>query len=302
MIVKWLLNRTSWNNRKHQNSSLFGYALHGELTLDESGSAAAIETGAGMLMGAFGARGTLLAAAPGGGFELAAAADGLVLRMRSDEVDGLVATTAEVERLRLTLTGSYRNLPLLGGVLTPALEVGGRYDGGDAETGAGLLVGGSLRYAVPAWGLTVAGSGQGLLLHETGGFAEWGAGGSLQFSPWPDGRGPSLRVARSWGATATSARGLWALPDASRLPAGDHFDPGGGQLDAEFSYGLAALAGAATVTPYAGLTMADGTRAWSLGARLRHDPSLSLTVAGTRREHTGAEPEHTLELRASLRH
>ena len=281
---------------------LFGYAVHGELTLDGK-ETEPIDTGAGMLMGAFGARGTLLAAAPGGGFELAAEADGLVLRMRSEEADGLAATTAEVERLRLTLTGSYRNLPLLGGVLTPALEVGGRYDGGDAETGAGLLVGGSLRYAVPAWGLTVAGSGQGLLLHETGGFAEWGAGGSLQFSPWPDGRGPSLRVARSWGATATSARGLWALPDASRLPAGDHFDPGGGQLDAEFSYGLAALAGAATVTPYAGLTMADGTRAWSLGARLRHEPSLSLSLEGTRREPAAAaEPEHTLELRAALRH
>ena len=37
-----------------------------------------------------------------------------------------------------------------GGMLTPRIEVGGRYDGGDAETGAGLVVGGSLGYAVPA--------------------------------------------------------------------------------------------------------------------------------------------------------
>ena len=39
-----------------------------------------------------------------------------------------------------------------GGMLTPRIEVGGRYDGGDAETGAGLVVGGSLGYAVPGLG------------------------------------------------------------------------------------------------------------------------------------------------------
>ena len=162
------------------------------------------------------------------------------------------------------------------------------------------MVGGSLSYAVPAWGLTLAGSGQGLLLHETGGFGEWGAAGSLL---GPAGRGPSVRVARSWGATAISARSLWSLPDASRLTAGDDFDPAGGHLDGELSYGLDALAGAATVSPYAGLTVADGARAWRVGACFRRDASLSLSLAGTRRENAGAaEPGHTLELRASLRH
>ena len=118
-----------------------------------------------------------------------------MLRMRSEEVPDLLATTAEVERLRLTLQGSYRNLPLLGGQFTPALEVGGRYDGGDAERGAGLSVGGSLSYAVPTWGLTLEGSGQGLLLHETDGFSEWGAGGSLRFSPGPAGERTERRGA-----------------------------------------------------------------------------------------------------------
>ena len=246
---------------------LFGYALRGELTLDER-DAAAIDTGAGMLMGGFGARGTLLAAAPGGGFELTAEADGLLLRMRSEEVPGsMVATTAEVERLRLTLAGSYRGLPLLGGELTPALEVGGRYDGGDAETGAGLVVGGSLSYALPAWGLTLTGSGRGLLLHQTGGFSEWGAGGSPQWSPGSADLGPSLRVAQAWGGTSTSAQSLWSLPDASGMAAGGAFDPSG-QLDAELSYGVAACDGAAIVTPYAGVTMAEsGARTARLGTR-----------------------------------
>ena len=154
---------------------LLGYALHGELRLDAR-KTDPVTTGAGMLMGAFGARGRLLAAPAAGGLEMTATADGLVLRMRSEKADRLVATTAEVERLRLTLQGSYR-VAVGGGVLTPALEVGGRYDGGDAETGAGLVVGGGLGYALPAWGLTLSARGQGLLLHESGGrLAGVGAG------------------------------------------------------------------------------------------------------------------------------
>ena len=283
---------------------LFGYALRGDLELDESGSAEAIETGAGMLMGAFGARGTLLAAAPGGGFELAAEADGLVLRMRSEKADGLVATTAQVERLRLTLQGSYRGLPLLGGVLTPALEVGGRYDGGDAETGAGLVVGGSLRYAVPAWGLTLAGSGQGLLLHETGGFSEWGAGGSLRLDPGTPDRGVALSVAPSWGTTATTAATLWSLPDAARLAAQGPAQPQpGARLDAELSYGLDAPGANGALTPYAAVALADGgARTARLGSRLSLDSGLTLSLEATRSEHAVNAPQHTFALSGALRY
>ena len=281
---------------------LFGYALRGDLTLDEQGVADAIETDVGMLMGAFGARGTLLAAAPGGGFELAAEADGLVLQMRSEAAPDLVATTADVERLRLTLQSSYRNLPLLGGQLTPSLEVGGRYDGGAAETGAGLVVGGSLSYALPAWGLTLTGSGQGLLLHEAAGFSEWGAGGSLRFSPGSAGLGPSLRVSQSWGGTSTSAQSLWSLPDASRLTANDAFDASG-HFDAEFSYGLAALDADAMLTPYAGLRLADGgARTARLGTRLTLQPAFSLSLEGARTESAAgtAAPDESLTLRGSV--
>ena len=282
---------------------VFGYALHGELTLDEK-EIDPIDTGAGMLMGAFGARGTLLAAAPGGGFELAAKADGLVLRMRSEAVPGLVATTAEVERLRLTLQGSYRGLPVLGGVLTPALEVGGRYDGGDAETGAGLVVGGSLGYALPAWGLTLAGSGQGLLLHETGGFSEWSAGGSLRLDPGTPDRGVALRVAPSWGTTATTAATLWSLPDAARLAAQGPAQPQpGARLDAELSYGLDAPGANGALTPYAAVALADGgARTARLGSRLSLDSGLTLSLEATRSEHAVNAPQHTFALSGALRY
>ena len=69
-------------------------------------------------MGAFGARGTLLAAAPGGGFELTSKADGLLVRIRSEAAGDLVATAAEVTRSRLLLQAAYRNVALPGSVLT----------------------------------------------------------------------------------------------------------------------------------------------------------------------------------------
>ena len=279
---------------------LFGYGLLGDLSLDVAGASTATETGVGMLMGAFGAHGTLLAAAPTGGFELAAKADGLLLRMRSQAAPGLQAAAADVTRWRLLLRGAYRGVPLFGGVLTPALEVGARYDGGAAETGAGLVVGGSLSYALPAWGLTLAAHGQGLLVHETGGFREWGAGGALRFDPGAPGRGLALRVAPSWGRTTTGVARLWSLPDAARLVAHPPLQPGAG-LDAELSYGMDAPGGHGVVTPYAGIAQSEqGARTWRAGGRLDGGQSFSLSLEGTRRERAAAAPEHGLALTGTL--
>ena len=274
---------------------LLGYALAGELRLEHD-RGASVETDVGMVMGAFGARGTLLAAPAGGGLELSASSDGLVLRMRSTAVPGMAAGTAEVERLRLLLHASYRALPLGGGVLIPEVEVGGRYDGGDAESGAGLVVGGSVGYTLPAWGLTLAGYGQGLLVHEQDGFREWGAGGTLLLDPDPPGRGLALQVAPAWGTASSGAAGLWSLPHLALLAATGPIDATG-SVDAELSYGLEAGA-AGTLTPYLGVAVAPGgDRSWRLGARLRLDPGVTLSLEGTHREHA----DHTLVLSGSLR-
>ena len=274
---------------------LLGYALAGELRLEHD-RGASVETDVGMVMGAFGARGTLLAAPAGGGLELSASSDGLVLRMRSAAVPGMAAGTAEVERLRLLLHASYRGLPLGGGVLIPELEVGGRYDGGDAESGAGLVVGGSVGYTLPGWGLTLAGYGQGVLVHEQDGFREWGAGGALLLDPDPPGRGLALQVAPAWGTASSGAAGLWSLPHLVLLAATGPIDATG-SVDAELSYGLETGA-AGTLTPYLGVAVAPGgDRSWRLGARLRLDPGVTLSLEGTHREHA----DHTLVLSGTLR-
>ena len=118
-----------------------------------------------MQMAAAGARGVLLSAADHDGFELAARGDARLVRMSSDAATGadgagkLAATEAQTSRVRFTLEGSQR-IDLAGGqTLTPSLEVGLRQDGGDAETGTGVELGGGVSYADPALGLDRDGEG-----------------------------------------------------------------------------------------------------------------------------------------------
>ena len=103
-------------------------------------------------------------------------------------------------RLRLTLEGS-RSFDTGGGRLTPTVEVGVRQDGGDAETGTGVEVGGAIRYAGD--GVTVEGSVRALVAHEESGYEEWGASGSIRINPGDSGRGLSLSCLKRGSRSST---------------------------------------------------------------------------------------------------
>ena len=278
---------------------VLGYGLFGELELAYEDHAV-ITTDLGMLMAAVGLDATLLTAVESGGLELTAKADGLLVRTRSAAAPGLAESAAEVSRWRLLLEASHRGLAVLGGVLAPTVEVGGRYDGGAAETGFGLLVGGGLSYTVPAWGLTLAARGNGLLLHESGGFSEWGAGGSLRFDPGAPGRGLALRVEPSWGSAGYDARHLWSLSDTARLQAGGAPEAAA-RVDAELSYGLDGPGGHGVATPYAGISQSiTGDRTWRVGARYHLASAFDLSLAATRSERGALAPEYTVGLSGAI--
>ena len=279
---------------------MLGYGLAGELELAYR-DRAPIRTDVGMLMGAVGLDAALLTAAHTGGLQLTTRVDGLFVRMNSAAAPGLAATEAQVSRGRLLLEASHPGVALLGGLLSPALHVGGRYDGGDAEQGAGLLIGGSLAYAVPAWGLTLTAGGHGLLAHQSAGFREWGAGGSLAFDPGAPGRGLALHVAPSWGAAGTDAAALWSLPDAAPLAAHVPAPPRpAARLDAELSYGLPVPDHGATAAPYAGLSQTEhGNRTWRLGARY-HGAAATFSVQGLRTDHPATGATYALEMQCRV--
>ena len=173
---------------------MLGYGS-GDLTLEADGSGR-WSTDTAMRMAAAGTRGVLMPATEAGDLELAMRADTMLVRTRSDAVTGdagnLAASEADTNRLRLILEGSRRFAVGGGSTLEPSLEVGLRHDGGDAETGTGIEIGGGLRFADPDLGLTVDANARGLVAHEDGDYAEWGASGSVRIDPGASGRGLSL--------------------------------------------------------------------------------------------------------------
>ena len=185
----------------------------GALTLTP-GEGAALTSGLSMAMAAAGTRGALVAGGASG-FELAFKADALWVGTSIDGVEGpggnLAATAAAVTRFRTGLEAA-RGYTLAGRLsLRPSVEVGLRHDGGDAETGAGLDVGGGLVVSDTSTGLAIDVRVRMLVMHQADGFSERGMALSLSYNPTPSTPlGLTARVAPSWGGQATSgAEAMW---------------------------------------------------------------------------------------------
>ncbi len=253
-------------------------------------------------MAAAGLRGDLLAPpADGSGPALAVTSDALWTRSSSEKTRDLAASDSDATRLRLGLEGSYRMALEGGGHLTPKLEVGARHDGGDAETGFGVELGGGIAWTDPKLGLSLDVSGRTLIAHGNDDLRDRGYAASLAFDPDPaTGRGPSLSLRQEFGGQARG--GLDALFQPATLE-----DRTGGEATSrwamEAAYGFPAFGGRWTGSPHVGLGLAAAARDYSVGWRLAPEtnaPDLSFGVKASRRETDTDAPEHTVgfEVRA----
>jgi len=243
-------------------------------------------------MSAVGTRGELIGSRATGGFALAFKADAMWVGAASDLLVGaagrLNASEAGVTRVRTALEGS-RGFTLGGRLsLTPSLEVGLRRDGGDAETGAGMDVGGGLAFSDTITGLSLDVRVRTLVVHQAEGFSERGMSLSFGWDPTPSTpMGLTARVAPSWGGQAMGgAQALWGNQMAYGM--GSHQMYGSGdRLDAEVGYGLpvgARLVG----TPKVGLTTSQSGRdyrfGYGLGVLERGRVNFELAAEAQRRE------------------
>ena len=283
-----------------------GYGA-GSLTLKQE-DVAATETDMDLMMAAVGLRGVAMKAPESGGPELAVKSDAMVVRTTSDAVQGLEATTAEVTRLRLGLEGSWRVVAGGGGEFVPRLEIGVRHDGGDAETGFGVDIGGGLAWSDRASGIGAEVSGRALLTHASGGFREHGFAGSLTWDPTPDlERGLKLTLRQSVGAEANEGvDALLSRGTMAGLAANDNGD-GRRRREVKFGYGFGMFEGRFTATPEIGLGLSEAGRDYSLGWRLTRAGSgagsLDLSVEARRRESANDDvpPEHGIGFAATAR-
>ena len=284
---------------------LLGYGT-GDMTMTQAARGERAETVTRtdlmLRLGAAGARGVLLEAGEDGGIDLALRGDAFLVQMESEAAANTVETKADASRLRLVLEAGRSFALGEGAVLAPALELGLRHDGGDAETGTGVEVGGRIRYTDTGSGLTVEANARTLVAHEDSGYREWGAGGSVRLDPGASGRGLSLALAPVWGTPSSGVDRLWSARDAAGLAPGGEFEAES-RLEGEIGYGFGAFGGRGVVTPYAGLSLAGSGRAWRLGARWNVAPDVTFGLEGTRSEPANDDeaPRHGLMLRGVLR-
>ncbi len=281
---------------------------------DEDG--ATIRTDLDLRMAAAGLRGSLLDGTEDG-LTLAAKTDALIVQTASDAgrgTDGgnLAAARATVTRLRLGLEGS-QPIPLEGGAsLTPSVEIGVRHDGGDAETGFGINLGGGFAWSDPESGLVAELRGHALLTHETEGFRERGVSASLTWDPKPSSAlGPTATLTQTVGDPASGgADALLAQGALTGLAAqsGSELDGEGDlqhrRLEARFGYGFPAWGGRFASVPEVGLGLSDTGREYILGWRLASDGpgALQLSTEARRIESKGSGPvEHRIGARLSAR-
>ena len=189
----------------------------------------------------------------GGGLSLALKGDGFFTGITSG--DGLPATEAHAWRARLLLEGGLEWRPG-DSRLSATIALGGRFDGGDAENGAGAEGAAALSYLHAGTGLGLGGRGRLLVLHEDQGLHDWGASAILSWAPPGPGSGLALSLAPQWGEAASGVPSLWRAPAALLAE-------GSGSVAAEraawlpdtvefkVSYALEFPEGAGRLTPFA---------------------------------------------------
>ena len=257
-------------------------------------------------MAAAGLRGDVIAPpAEGSGPALAVTSDALWARTSSDRTHELATSDSDVTRLRLGLEGSWKAALADGGHVTPKLEIGARHDGGDAETGFGVELGGGLAWIDPRLGLALDLSGRTLIAHGSDDLEDRGFAASLAFDPDPASeRGLSLALRQEMGGQAKG--GLDALfradPLADRTGSGET----AARWTAEAAWGFPAFSGRFTGSPHVELGLATAARDYSVGWRLTPEananaPDLSFGVRATRRESDTVMPEHTVGFEINAR-
>ncbi|MYE24683.1 MAG: hypothetical protein F4Y01_12205 [Gammaproteobacteria bacterium] len=169
------------------------------------------------------------------GAGIALKGDAGLLRLETDGgAAPLTGLAVDVSRLRVGLEAAWQAR----GALVPFAEIGGRLDGGDGETGAGLEVAGGVRIDNAVSGLGLEAKGRVLALHSAEERRERGVSVTASYAPGTAGRGVSFRVSPRWGHSADATDRLWSDARAAR-----HSGAGGRHTDAYADWGMDAVLG-----------------------------------------------------------
>ena len=232
--------------------------------------------------GAMGMRGTL---ASGGAVGLSYHGDILV-------TDAEIADhniTAEVYRVRAGIEVTAQ----ITGEIRPYMEANVRQDGGSAETGTGLELGGGVRFSNPAWRLRGEVRTQGLVMHTADGFTEWGISGSLQMGSSSEGL--MMRLRPSWGrGHGMSMYNQQTILDAAPTGVNAH------RTELELGYGIPWKGGSAR--SIMGVTQRSRGIMYRMGGELRPWEQFSFSIFGLAHGHEAALGNIGVNINGRLRY
>ena len=292
----------------NQRLSLWGIAGYGTGAMElrsregRSLSAGSTDFSIAMAMGAAGARAELIPARENGEPGLHMNADALFVRAYTERVPGPGTAEADMTRLRLALEGAFEFVSENDAWFSPFLEAGLRHDGGDAETGFGIEVGGGARYGHPGLNLMADLNARVLVAHETEGLSEWGLSASLRYDQDPSSdRGASLTVTPSWGeAGANGVATLWETGATGHL-AYDRNRPVARAVDTEVAFGVPILDGRATGASLGGLSVSATANEYHVGYRLTFGMAADIALKAALLDQSDGRPsEYRLLLRGTL--
>ena len=245
---------------------IFG-AGSGSLDLTRSHAEGKETSDLGLLLGAAGVRRELGSV---GAADLALRGDVGMVRLSTDGASGVMLADrlANVQRYRVGVEVSTTQA-VGGGQMTPFVELGGLYDGGSGQTGAGMEVAGGLQFLHAGSGFGLEARARMLALHAASGYSERGVLLTASLTPGGrDGRGLSLSVAPGYGAPAQGGGMMWRDQVFGGAPAGllsNH----SATLDSRVGYGLQLGRSASTLlTPYSEYGFAEAQRRLRFGVRL----------------------------------
>ena len=269
--------------------ALGGYGW-GEAENTLPGVGGAVETSdLTMVMGATGARQPMTEF---GGVQLAVVGSAGYLSLATEDGDSVLADLdVAVNRARLAVEAARAY-----GGLAPYVQLGGRYDGGAGQTGAGFEMVAGVRYTSER--LEFEARGRWLATHAADGYEEYGGLARLAVKPRADGTGWRMAVAPRWGAAEDAGLlgGGAALLDGGAMPGAGL---SGVQapvnrvpvLESDLGYGFAVFEGQGVLTPYGRFALTgEQTRQYRLGVRMGMAQWLNLSLEGSRREATGPQP------------
>ncbi len=258
------------------------------------------QTDIAMMMAAVGMRNAL---AKAGNIDLSLKSDAFVVSINSDERENLPVAQADVQRVRFALQGE-SNHQSETALLISRLELGGRWDGGKAETGMGAEIGGGLGYVHTPSGWGIEARGHYLLTHQQADFGDWSASIRLRFDPGIRDRGLQLAISPVWGNPVSRTNALWDhahLLDTAHIVQSPVRGMRPQQFDIEIGYDLPAHGKNGLLASYGGLrTSGISTMHYRLGSRLELDQTVHLNIEAEHRKQAVGPSDSRITLQGQI--